>query len=296
MGFFFGFLFIVLVLYCCIKIGIEQETRDAEAEAKRIKAIRDGESSYISHWNKLGAVLVDVNTGERYVRMSVGSHVCHFTPNGKLIRDITQEQLDRELKNEEQCAAREGRRLYVVDNRMYTSETFNPGTKLSYKITGVRVKDSLTGKVYIVRSVQLHDKLSKESESVYCPILVDPNTLIVYDVVKQDRGYMQWESGRGYFTTVFDTAVRLHNWWAVNNKQALIRNGINTCALGYDLGIGITNDMLRDIDIRPEFKEMKEFPVEIPSETPNYEWNVWSHYRLPIYCSEDDSCGRYTNR
>ena len=208
-------------------------------------------------------VCIDNETGEHYIEKRIGDHMCRFTPNGKLLHDVTQEQLDRDLGGERERAIREGRRLYMVDNRK----------------RGCLYQDIKTGKKYavglcfgIITVERKDNKCTSDSIQIEYPFLYDPKTLIVYDVIDQPREYLK--DGVGISFHVKET-LAASNWFAINDKEKLFSRQLKSYTLGHFINGQlemIWSDYL-SYDIRPEFKELDEFPIIFSETEPIDYWD-----------------------
>ena len=255
-------------------IGIITNTTNAEKverqnylirEEKRKHAVGDGKSYFTVRWTSRGEIREDIATGVQYIEKKVHGHWCHFDARGRLIKDLTQEMLDRDLAGKCDVNLEDGKRLRMVDNRQY--ENLNG-------VTGLKYKDEINHRYYRVRIM--------ENGLV---VIQDFETLFIYDVLKR--------KGRSERNEADDIDfVKRFNWMVSQippNKRAERLNHKNKEYFEgrwrampeltpYDPEMDAA-DKVNPLDwqnhlvlqVREEFKDVVEFPLVTSKEDPNRE-------------------------
>lgn len=293
MGVFLVILLIIWVVFYVAsrqaKADETQEKKEKEISKKIEKAKFEGKPYYVDGYGSHGEVRVDLETGERYIEKYIwGGHKCKFDVYGHLLRDYTAEQLEKNLGDAKDKAIRDGRRLYMIDNEGNVGQY---GYGLQH--IGVVYKDLLNGNDYAIYEVRL--------TTGDCPLLLDLKTFRIYDVLKtnDNREYLEgnlkskyWiPRDSSYSWRDFFNTDNLKEWlssynWAVTNvgKEHVIEflkskygyiHTYNPCD-GLD-EIRREKDPLNwsnyiTLDVRDEFKNVKDYPLVIASENPHVKY------------------------
>lgn len=270
-------LYIIILLvavYAILKYKVncereyEEEQRLKEEKQKKIqRATENGKSYYTERWDSRRELRVDIKTGQRYREELIGNHTCHFNESGRLIRDLTKEKLERDLGKERERAIKEGRRLYMSDNR---SMRFG----LQDDLYGVRYTDVITGREYTLGAFGWWPEVI---------LLIDVETLFVYDVVKQKdgRGYLETPNGfKGFIAgkkvcNLQEYIEKLNRRIQAAQKrkdkiteiksQLLHTYVIGESDTGAESESNKASDFywskMLDVDVRDEFKNTESFPI-----------------------------------
>lgn len=263
-----------LLVICLIALfwAYARGKAEKDEERERLNVLRDdakrrGAKSFdttdYSNSKKVAArdhIYEDVETGNHYRQRMIGDHWCRFTLDGHLIEDCTQKKLDEQIGRERERAEMSGRRLYMVDNRAGCTKD---------GISRVRYRDLLNGEEYILGRFSLHTI-----------VLINVNTLMVYDVLKQ-------KDGRGYLRNPYTVDQKelgdlksfigrlnydLGKKFFIEDKISLLykKHFNGSYVRGYDprddqMELAETtgtywSNML-EIEVRDEFKETKDFPL-----------------------------------